>query len=172
MSLTGDHSRPLNPRELHIGQVVFVNSIDFSQVEITDGAGAGDRPWTNAGIGVDSMHLTPRYYANPPAALLVHELTHVWQGQNLGLTGWGYKLDSLVEQGLSYVGFPSPYEYDEDILGAIGFGMFNAEAQAQIVEDWYTGGMRTSDPRYPYIEWCIRKRFPIYVNSIWAPPKV
>jgi hypothetical protein len=34
---------------------------------------------------------------------------------------------------------------------------YNPEQQATIVEQWFVGGQRTTDPRYPYIANHVRK---------------
>lgn len=115
-----------------------------------------------------------KYYSNVPDNLLIHELVHVWQGQNNGLTGLGYKLDSAIHQILP----GNAYHFDERLMGRFGWGMFNAEQQAEIVESWFRkgtnpnkrgptwGNERRSDIRFRYVHWVIRKRW----FGGWAPP--
>src|SRR5262249_5968649 len=88
-------TRGLNDSEWRIAQDVFGLSLpDRSQIQIKDGLGYNDRPWTEevtpsgvggyqgaAGASLFVLHLGPVLYANttPSANVLVHELVHVWQ---------------------------------------------------------------------------------------------
>lgn len=157
---TGKNSRKLTPNELAVGKRVFEDSINWGQVRISDGHGRGNSIFTNAGIGQDTIYVTKQFYSAVPDDILVHELVHVWQGTNDGLTGWGYKLDSLAHQGYHTLvgnGRNAAYTYDRAWLGLRGWGMFSAEEQAQVVEDWFKGGELKTDPAFRYIHWCIRK---------------
>jgi hypothetical protein len=164
--------RKLNSTELTVGERVFKDTIKWGQVRISDGRGAGNSIFTNAGIGLDRIYVTKGNFAMVPNDILIHELTHVWQGTNDGLTGWGYKLNSLMHQGYHMArghGRNAAYTYDATLLGVIPWGSFPAEEQAQIVEDWFTSGEQPTHPAYRYIYWCIRRL--MFTQGIWlAPP--
>ena len=177
----GTLERKLTARELQVGRRVFQETIKWGQVRITDGSGSGDSVFTNAGIGQDTMHMTKRHYNNPSDALLVHELTHIWQATNHGFTGLGYKLNSLAHQGYHMAktwvsggkGRNAAYDYDRKLLGKDSWDDFSIEEQAQIVEDWFVRGEKTSDPAFRYIHWCIRKKkFITGITSQVVPPEV
>ena len=60
----GTKERKLTALELTVGRRVFQNTINWSQVRITNGHGIGDSVMTNAGIGQDTIHMTDRHYVN------------------------------------------------------------------------------------------------------------
>ncbi len=88
---------------------------------------------------------------------LIHELTHVWQGQH-GVP-FGYMVKSLLAQGKAIVQYGKrgeAYSYDQNYKN---WRDYNVEQQGNIVEDWFNpkeGKQTTSDPRFPYIEKVIR----------------
>lgn len=168
---TGSRERPLKPSEIAVAKQVFLDSITWSEVRISDGHGRGNSVFTNAGIGKDTIYMTGAKYANPPNDTLIHELTHVWQGTHEGLTGLGYKADSLLHQGFHIAmghGRNAAYAYDRGALGSVSWSTFTAEQQAAIVEDWFKNGKKQSDPAYPYIYWCIQRLQ--FVGDWWKGP--
>ena len=102
-------------------------------------------------------------------ALLVHEMTHVWQGKNDTLA-LNATLGSLAAQckGVattrSMAG--SGLAYDYTMTPTPVWGNLNPEQQAQIVEHWYTGfdpatrtwgaATDTGNPRFSYIRDYVR----------------
>lgn len=192
----GDRERRLTAGERALGQRIFGNTIKWHQVRISNGAGVGDSIFTNAGIGQDTIHVTKRHYHKTrsiPDLLLVHELVHVWQATNHGLTGWGYKANSLVHQGYheskSWVkcklgfscgpGRNGAYTYNRKLLGVVGWHHFSVEEQAQIVEDWYRrfrGNLGSQaarrDPAFRYVYWVLQKKHIMYFVYSLPPKKV
>ncbi|MCA9458556.1 MAG: hypothetical protein KC587_17950, partial [Nitrospira sp.] len=79
--------RSLSTAEKNLAKSVFQSTINYDMVKITDTLGAGARPWTTNTppmymINVGSNY--PSLTANDERKLLlIHELTHVWQGQHL-----------------------------------------------------------------------------------------
>ncbi|MEO8326751.1 MAG: hypothetical protein ABI618_12925 [Nitrospirota bacterium] len=161
--------RPLSTAEKNLAKSVFQNTINYDMVKITDTLGAGARPWTTnthplymINVGGDYPNLTAN---NDRKRLLIHELTHVWQGQHLV----PFMLNSAAHQSLSAInngGDTAPaYSYT---VGK-SWGQYNVEKQASIVAHWFTpgnicfenvpcgGGMKTTDSRYRYIRDNIRK---------------
>ena len=161
--------RSLSTAEKNLAKSVFQNTINYDMVKITDTLGAGGRPWTTntppmymINVGGNYSSLTSN---NKRKRLLIHELSHVWQGQHLV----PFMLNSAAHQSLSAInngGDTAPaYSY------TVGkpWGQYNVEQQASIVAHWYTptttcfengpcgGGMKATDSRYRYIRDNIRK---------------
>lgn len=152
-------SRELTAPEGNEARRVFMASLQTSRVEISDGLGLGDRPWTSCGIWKYTIHLGPDGYKNAVAPkwapTLIHELTHVWQGQN-GVLGFGFMLKSVGCQCRAFVtklDTAAAYKYE---LGK-EWDDYNVEQQASIVEDWYCNGLKDTDPRYRYVRDNIRR---------------
>jgi len=158
MSTFGNHTRTLKRPEWRLAVEVFALSLPkYDQILITDGLGAGNRPWTEAITGFIHplvrgshrggewrLHLGKDGFANAMQMknTLVHELAHVWQGYN-SFFGDSYMFKSLYAQIKG-----DAYKYK---LGK-SWGDYNPEQQAQIVEDWYAAGMKRNDPRHVYME--------------------
>lgn len=110
-------------------------------------------------------------------ASLIHELTHVWQGQHHGRTSQTYMLRSAVAQcthgvrdvftARGWCGWAQhrrkAYDYSKK-LGA-AWESFNVEQQAALVEDWFREWQRNgleeasepiNDARYAYVSDIIR----------------
>ena len=161
--------RSLSTNEKNLAKSVFQNTINYDLVKITDTLGGGGRPWTTntppmymINVGSDYPSLTAN---DTRKRLLIHEMTHVWQGQHLV----PFMLNSAAHQSLSAIhngGDTAPaYSY------TVGkpWGQYNVEQQASIVAHWFTptticfqngpcgGGMKTTDSRYRYIRDNIRK---------------
>lgn len=129
---------------------MFGDTIQYEYVFIADDLGLGNRPWTEPSMMFFILHLGPEAYANSDGykALLVHELTHVWQGQN-GIFTSAYVANSAWHQAFSG---SAAYKYKP----GKNWSEYNVEQQAHIVEDWYVGGMSTGSPLYRYIRDIIR----------------
>ncbi|MBM0206899.1 hypothetical protein JNW90_30770 [Micromonospora sp. STR1s_5] len=159
--------RWLADKEKSIARDVFKNTVPLDQVVITDGLGANDRPFTlpvsvpasvmfNVSEGKYVIHAGDGYYGmstlDADKALLIHELTHVWQGEQ-GNHSWSYVLDSLWDQALS----DDAYNYDR--RKPLKWDEYGPEQQAQIVEDWFKDGMQEQeekDVRFYYVKHHIR----------------
>jgi len=112
------------------------------------------------------MNVGPKYYPDLTITawgkdLLVHEMTHVWQGKN-SLFALSATLGALAAQcrGMSvsggFSGRSGAYAYS--ISSPLApWGSFNPEQQAQIVEDWYHKGSSKTDDVFPYIDGYVRK---------------
>jgi hypothetical protein len=174
---TGETStRGLSALEVFVGRSVFLDTIDWGDVVISDGSGLGGSTFTNAGWGEDVIYVGRHEYLALPHGTLIHELVHVWQGENDGITGLAYKLNSLVHQGYHTVaghGRNAAYTYHRSDLGKRGWDAFSTEEQAQIVQDWFVRGKKRTDPAYPYIYWCIQRlRWIGRPLGAFAPPPV
>lgn len=143
-------TRSMTEDEKKLGRSVFGDTIQYARVTIADDLGVGDRPWTEPVQYLSVLHLGPQAFANSDRykALLVHELTHVWQGQN-GIFTFAYVANSGWHQLFSG---SAAYKYTP----GKNWSEYNVEQQAHIVEDWYATGMSTESPLYRYIRDIIR----------------
>lgn len=170
------NARHLAAKEEAIAREVFKDTIPYSEILISDGLGGGNRPFTvptsmplrlpfyvnfNVDGGKYVIHAGDGYYGmslvKEDKKTLIHELTHVWQGENDTSWSWAYALMSLKDQALS----DDAYAYDKTRFKP--WSHYGPEQQAQIVEDWYSDGMNTFDPltqagdrRFYYIKKHIR----------------
>lgn len=107
------------------------------------------------------MNVGPTGYADMTAnaglqSLLVHEMTHVWQGHN-AIFAMTYVINSAYNQckGMVVNGFNGrldAYSYQPGRW----FKTYNAEQQAHIVQDWFDSGEPQSGALWPYIRDNIR----------------
>jgi hypothetical protein len=161
--------RDLGEKEKTIAQTVFNNTIPYDKVLISDGLGGGDRPFTlptsfpatyyfnvSESLGKYVIHAGDGYYGmshlQEDKETLIHELTHVWQGEHSGRS-WDYVFGSAWAQALS----DDAYAYDPVSLDP--WDSYNPEQQAKIVEDWFHDGMKEgpeNDRRFYYIKKHIR----------------
>lgn len=165
MSYTGTHERTLNHIEMKLARSVFEKSLPaHDKMLITNGIGAGNRPWTERvspvrsfwGAGSASgghwrMHLGPDGYRSTGNMqdTLIHELVHIWQGHNNWLGG-SYMLYSAVAQTIGG-------GYEVSNLDGKVWGDFNVEQKAHLVEGWFKDGMKVHDLRYVFINNHIRR---------------
>ncbi|MGH9946391.1 MAG: hypothetical protein ACRD6X_04255 [Pyrinomonadaceae bacterium] len=143
--------RTMNELERGVAWSVFGYTIPYDRIHLSTGLGAGGRPFTIP----DPLrwgHYMIYIGSKVTWGLLIHELSHVWQGHNSELA-WGYTLDSLFAQ---MVHGKDAYKYK---LGS-DWREYNVEQQASIVEDWYLRGRRKSDPAFGYIR-----------DNLWHPEK-
>jgi len=156
-------ARGLLDGEVAICQQVFGATLPTvflrSKVMLKNGLGAGGRPFTSIDVGIARYHIFigPRAFDQSAVgtleyqATLVHEMTHVWQMHNSSWFGAVW-FDSLKTQGCRQ---GNAYVYGEGNLNK-PWDDFGVEEQAQIVEDWYKNGRRSTDPRFHYIRDNIR----------------
>jgi hypothetical protein len=163
-----DRSRAMRQQEMDLARQVFLNTVDYNRVEVSEGLGFGDREWTLCGTSVYTIHMGPEgfvdctqdaaypHYPDHLRRTLIHELTHVWQGQNSPV-GFGFMVGSVCAQAsaLATQGrTAAAYEY----TAGKDWTDYNCEQQANIVEDWYRVGCSVFDARYRYIRDNIRSR--------------
>lgn len=168
--------RNLTPSEIAIARSGFQQSIDFASVFIADTF----LPFNNVAVTLmhDSRHwimgipIHTGYWfaiywgsdvyrrgANALAPnTLVHELTHVWQGQH-GVP-FMYMVQSIIAQGKAIVQhWDRNRAYDYEHANYKKWREYNVEQQGNIVEGWYDqndGNQSVNDPRFTYIEKVIR----------------
>jgi hypothetical protein len=100
------------------------------------------------------INVGPTNYPNLTAsetarALLVHEMTHVWQGRN-SASSTTYLYNSILHQCTASASGPSrggAYRFTE----GQPWSTYNAEQQAKIIETWYVEGASPDHALFPYI---------------------
>jgi hypothetical protein len=156
------NARVLAQREIKIAKSVFKKTIDYSRVYVSDGLGLQGRPYTipvpmtnprKYMIYVGEQGYTGMSFLQSDKNLLIHELTHVWQGMQ-STWAWTVQGSSLYHQARG-----NAYDYDK--ANYIDWDDYNPEQQAEIVEDWFervSPGTNKDDldesiddPRYRYI---------------------
>jgi hypothetical protein len=148
--------RPLAEKEKFLARQVFRRNLPYDRILISDGLGYDDRQFTVPTslpatflFNVDSddydwvLHVGDGYYgmsyAAEDKATLIHELTHVWQGEHSS-----YSWNMVVRAGLAQADLgEKAYEYDHRYYRR--WTEYNYEQQASIVEDWFKDGM-VEDP--------------------------
>jgi len=177
------HFRELHPSEIALAKSVFKDSIDYTKVFLADDYGALGRQWTSQGHltgnviihggqqmfkDATSSNAVVRDNPTPVREAFIHEMTHVWQAQN-----WkrreGYMTDSVICQIFTWPPIAGAYTYIDKKTSP--WRKWEAEEQAQMVQDWFVGrnddgvsitppGMRENvdaDWRFKFIKDNIRK---------------
>lgn len=152
-------SRGLSQLEISVAyHRVFHDTIPYDKIMLSSKLGVGGLPYTVPDVTSIGRYIisigTDKYWkARKPEqywATLIHELTHVWQGYN-SFFAWNYTFNSLWWQAHKGQG---AYRYSK--AQWFDWDDYNVEQQAQIVEDWFAAGYKTSDPRWRYIRDNIR----------------
>lgn len=165
-------TRPLSPSEIAEARKVFGDGLDYDQARVAEGAyfppnfiadiGAffqgKKRTWDNA-ITVGNTAYFPRLLRTDPASLeagelvdiawLMHELTHVWQFQQVG---WRYLYETIRVQaqlGMEAYNYTGKHKSKKLAMRSAQqenkrFEDFNYEQQGDIVRDYYFA-LRASD---------------------------
>lgn len=165
--------RRLHDEEMDLARRVFGDTLNFEKIRLTNLLGVGGAPFTFPtfddmiliNIGEPIIQAADRGTKNGypvPGQLLIHELTHAWQIQHATLEngfvpGWLCRgADEQIEHGKAAynIGEPGP-----------DWTSFGIEAQAAIVDRWYSGiaegtnppkMMDEDSPLFRYIEGNIR----------------
>lgn len=136
------NSRILRRDEIETAHTLFGDTIDWSVVRITvDSIWS----WRSARTIGNTIHLWHSHFEPDGATLtylagwptLIHELTHIWQYQQ---SGWGYLISSLWAQFKCWRDRSKAYDWESAIQRGVPWEGWNAEQQAQAVEDYYRSG--------------------------------
>lgn len=189
--------RKLWPDEVRDARAVFENSIPYENIVISDIGSGGAVTLSGRGL-LDSTFVYTICWGDAvfdngvrgaqKLSTFIHELTHVWQGNN-GIYPTVYMAQSIVAQvgqGLKDIfgqrqwqGWDThrgkAYKFGADDIGK-DWSTFNVEQQGNLVQSWFIaeadrqregwdfgpgvlgGGASTADPRFPYIRDVIRGR--------------
>ena len=125
------NSRPLQAWEKELARQIFGNTIHYSRVRIDEYAFVGPRQKSLCYV---SFYLI-NSWGSMENSLLLHELTHVWQYQRMGIV---YIPRALYAQfngiGYNYGGADLLRELRDK---KVTLDHFNLEQQADIVSDYY-----------------------------------
>ncbi|MFK7934402.1 MAG: hypothetical protein AB8G22_12895 [Saprospiraceae bacterium] len=125
------NTRPLTNWEKQLAQQVFGNTINYERVRLDEYALAGPRQYQFCYVSF----FTVNSWGKMNNALLLHELTHVWQYENLGATYIPRALRAQhSEMGYNYGGVEALKEARSNQQTIYHF---NLEQQADIVMDYY-----------------------------------
>ena len=143
--------RYLTQEEKDLAKGVFLTSLPWNKIRVTDHLGLWDSIYTMG----RTINVGPHLYSGMNIVdpdTFIHELTHVWQSEHRGHRA-AYIFDSVAAR---MVHGQHAYEYPKNVVKP--WRSYNAEQQAQIVEDWYHDGMREKDFRFPFIRDIIRAK--------------
>lgn len=125
------NTRPLTTEERRIGQSIFGESLDWERVRIDNRAYLGPRQYQVCYVS----GYTINSWGEMPGALLVHELTHVWQFHHFGLAYIPRALRAYhSEIGYDYGGAAA---LERVRTGGGQITDFNYEQQGDIMADYY-----------------------------------
>jgi hypothetical protein len=163
--------RPLHDDEIAFADQVFMGSLDYTRIRVTNLSGKGTHAFTAPTVdgtillNLGNAHDDPSHAVYPnssypcPGQILIHELTHAWQIEHASLSD-GY-VPGLMCNAIGTVLKTDPYIY-----GPAGqpWSSFNIEAQGAIVDQWFGGngrqqGQSSMDETSPY--------FAYITNNIW-----
>lgn len=129
------HHRLMNDQEWEMAQYIFRGTLaDRSEIVLTNLGGLDGAAFVYPGTtGAIFVNLGRRYVHNatiPDGAVLIHELTHVWQARQ-----------RLLAQIFLYSGIGLQVTEDDPYPFAPGgqWSSYNIEQQASIVEAWARG---------------------------------
>lgn len=146
-------SRALTSRERDIATLVFQESLDLDVVQILQS------PVVSAPTTLGN---NIRAQGAMSDGTLVHELTHIWQYQNLGS---GYISDSLWHQAAAAITTGSrDGAYNARVEAGRRFTDYSAEHQATIVERWATSDTYRNDPNYQALIDEVRRARPLQAD--------
>jgi hypothetical protein len=156
----GSRTREVSQAEYDFANQVFAGSLPpRDHLILTDTLGGGNTAFTFPRYdGKITLNMGPAGFDDPLSLahrirgdVFIHELVHAWQIYHTIYAAW---LADVLATRICQATGGDPYEY-----GPAGppFGDFNIEQQAQIVQDWFGGGMDLSSSYFQYIEGNIRK---------------
>jgi hypothetical protein len=140
--LTGSTRRPLTEGEVALAGAAFGAGLDYETVRLCQGTGGNPGAWLAfRKPGVDAItligtiffrgELVQDFSQGGDASLFMHEMTHIWQYQSLGVARFGLRYLNELEA----CNFHRQCLYDYD-CGHTAFAEARLEAQAQIVQDY------------------------------------
>ena len=153
-------TRHLTKVELAIAKPVFQSSLPWHRIRLSDGLGAGKRPYT----WLRTLHIGPTHFKGMNmtphgARLLVHELTYVWQSEHSG-SRLAYRCGARVKYALELLAAQAARGQNAYVYApGKNWDDYNPEEQAEIVADWFfRDGRSENSTLFPYIRDHIRKK--------------
>src|SRR6185503_18026879 len=133
----GERELTLEEKEL-LGRV-YRSSVNLELVRVVDGFVGLFSVNSSAFTLGNKIYMKDRVPGSPGyRSTLVHECCHVWQSQHVGFR---YLSEALWAQGTMKSDTSSAYKWeDESTRGNYRWQDFNKEAQAQFIQDVFSGG--------------------------------
>ncbi|MEO8511139.1 MAG: hypothetical protein ABI534_07845 [Chloroflexota bacterium] len=146
--------RRLEEHERAFAHRVFLDTVPYGRILLTNLLGIGNRPFTTPGPGGVILVNVGEGYADPvgytgkgragtagedaPGQLFIHELVHAWQIANESFTP-EYYCRALFTAAGTVGGDMSAYAY-----AAVGrsWESFGTEEQAKLVDEWFAGNTK------------------------------
>ncbi len=126
-NLVKKSTQNISPAELIIGKSIFGNKINWSILMQDKNAWSAKPSFCLAYVSFNTINSRQ----NLSDDIFIHELTHVWQYQNFGA---GYIVNALAAQkSLERYN----YAYHADWFQTPEFLNFNAEQQADLIQDYF-----------------------------------
>ena len=129
--LSGAPERRLSPPERLLLERIYEDSVDLSRVRVRAPV-SGLLGVTKRAFVIEDTLFVPGRFLPLQAAVLVHEICHVWQHQN---GGHAYIADSLEAQ---LVG--DGYRLDKGLREGRAWAQLNCEQQATFIEEAFEQG--------------------------------
>jgi len=124
-------TRKLTEQEIRLAKSIFGEALQYEYIRVDESAHFGPRQGRFCYVSFYTLNSWGRL----STALLIHELTHVWQYQRLGIR--------YIPRALAAQRTTSGYNYggeqalEQAITSGMGLAFFNLEQQADLVEDYY-----------------------------------
>jgi hypothetical protein len=157
VAASGQRRRLLTPEEHDWAETtVFRGTLPArDRIVLTDTVGLGGRAFTVPEPGgTISVNLGSAAFDDPLArpALLVHELTHVWQLAHAPVQA-GWLARAIATQAADLV----THRAYEPPPADRSFRRMNLEQQASVVERWFDDGTQADHPYFPFVRDHIRR---------------
>ena len=125
------NTRPLKDWEKELAQSIFGNTIVYSRIRLDDRACLGPLQYHVCYVSFYTINS----WGPMNNSIFIHELVHVWQYQNFGIT----YIPRALRAGKSIQGYNSGgLERLKEVMGRGGHLLdFNYEQQADIISDYY-----------------------------------
>jgi hypothetical protein len=151
--------RPLTLGEFEDGWAIFGDSLPYADVEIFEVDSAANFAMEVPGYGLKIYVQEPYYYDDFSKApdvergLFIHEMTHVFQGQNPAFVDRGEMSLKDLKDLIANGGDGSKLKlYDYQLAPGDSFRDFNPEHQATIAQDYFARSLGLlSRPRAPNV---------------------
>jgi hypothetical protein len=173
--------RELTTPEKNLARKVFLETIPYNRVKISNQLGMNDCPWMQEDSSVFILNMGPLAFPDVTVStamphngktvkqVFVHELTHVWQAFNEDKWVFTRSLAGVI---CTLGGaFGDNYDTSKGLKEGWGWDDFSVEQQASLVDQWFKGGMLRTGPRWHYIDNVIQKRRrifkPMEFKGIW-----
>jgi hypothetical protein len=121
------NSRPLSADEIEKGRSIFGNTLDYARIRLDEKATIVTKDKGIIYVGFNTINSWGALRED----IFIHELVHVWQYQKFGA---GYISNALKAQ-VSKEGYN--YAYNKGWETSRSIHDFNAEQQADLVQDYY-----------------------------------